>query len=116
ISACGNDDDVDLFNALGGNPQTGGVWTPLNGGTVTGNEFDATSVTPGAHQFRYVLAGILGCASDTAIATVNVIGAPFAGNDATLSICSNASSANMFTLLAGAQSRGTWSGPSSTSG
>jgi hypothetical protein len=73
-SVCSNDDDYDLFNAIGGTPQPGGTWIPLNGGTVIGNEFDAGSVTPGpGYQFKYLLTGSLGCASDSAIATINVI-------------------------------------------
>ena len=109
ITVCGNDSDVDLFTALGGSPQTGGVWIPLGAGIVNGDEFDATSVPPGSYQFRYRLTGTLGCVSDSATATVNVVLAPNAGDDAVLNICSNAGAVNMFDLLGiNAQSGGSW--------
>ena len=110
IAACGNNASVDLFGALGGTPQAGGVWIPLNGGTVNGSAFDASSVAPGSYQFRYRITGTLGCASDSATATVNVVGASNAGVDVITSICSNATPFNMFPLLGPtAQSDGTWS-------
>lgn len=117
ISACGNNDEVDLFSALGGGPQTGGVWIPLDGGTVTGSDFDATTVAaPGSYDFKYLITGSIGCAADSAVATVNVVVAPYAGENTTLTVCGNSTSpVNMLTLLGG-QPGGTWSGPSLTAG
>lgn len=110
-NVCGDEDHLNLFSCIGGGAQTGGIWIDVDAtGAVSGNFFNATIVPPGVYHFKYKLSGTLSCASDSSLATVNVIAPPNAGANAVLSICSNQPGADMFPLLGtGAQSGGTWS-------
>src|SRR5690606_6323685 len=85
--------------------QTGGTWSPaLSGGNGT---FNPLVDAPGT--YTYTVAGSGPCADDTATVTVSIVPPPHAGEDATLSICSNADAVDLFTLLGpDAQTGGTW--------
>ena len=111
--ACTTETSVDLFDELNGNPQPGGAWTQLNGTpALTGGFFNASINGPGIYQFEYLLAGSPSCDADSAVVTVNVVDAPFAGTNGALSICSNSSSQSLFALLGGGpDTGGSWSGP-----
>lgn len=102
LPACSSNSQVDLFNGLGGNPQTGGQWVDLNAtGALNGQFFNATQVAaPGSYQFRYRLIGSLGCASDSATVTVNVTRAANPGCNGTASFCStNATNISLIGFL-----------------
>ncbi|HQV74300.1 MAG TPA: gliding motility-associated C-terminal domain-containing protein [Flavobacteriales bacterium] len=110
LSACGSNTQVDLFNGLGGSPQAGGTWINLGGtGTLTGQYFNASSVSSGTYLFRYRLSGIAGCESDSAQVTLNIVEAPRAGNPGSTTTCSSAVPFSLFTLLGGnPMSGGIW--------
>ncbi len=111
VSACNNNGAFDLFTSLSGTPDGGGTWTQLTGAarTITGNNVDMAGATAGAYTFRYTVTGIAPCADATAVVTVNVVTAPNAGSDNTVSACNNDGAFNLFTSLAGTpDAGGTW--------
>ncbi|GGK12791.1 hypothetical protein GCM10007962_03930 [Yeosuana aromativorans] len=116
ISVCSSDSAVDLNTGLDGTQDTGGVWQDTDAtGALTGNIFDATAVTPGTYQFTYYVAASAPCSDDSTIITV-IVEAPLnAGTDATLDVCSNNGTTDLFSLLGSADSGGTWS-PAMASG
>lgn len=106
---CDTQTAYNLFNCLGSGPQPGGTWKALPGGQVVSQFLNATTLTAGqTYQFRYVLSGSVGCASDSAVASVTVAHGRYAGNDATVPLCDNASSTPLFPYLTGAEQPGTW--------
>ncbi|MBK9759922.1 MAG: gliding motility-associated C-terminal domain-containing protein [Flavobacteriales bacterium] len=108
-NTCRTNTQYNLFNALGSNPQQGGVWSPVgNAGVITGSFLNATSLAAGTYTFRYILAGSAGCNADTAFASVTIVAAPFAGNDTSHDFCSNDGPTPLFAFLSGAQTGGTW--------
>jgi gliding motility-associated-like protein len=117
VPGCTNETAFDLFASLGGSPDPGGVWTDLDGSgaTITGDNVDLSSVTPGSYRYQYTIN--LSCGTDDAVVTVNVSGGPDAGLDASASVCNNE---NSFTLAVGGtpDGGGTWtqtSGPDAIS-
>ena len=113
-----------LINGLGGTPQTGGVWTDLDGsgGLVPGTGvLNAAGVTQGIqYRFKYKLPASASCQADSAIVTVTVAEGPNAGSDGNVSLCSSSASQNLFTLLGnnpdntGSWFTSTWVGHSAT--
>lgn len=112
-SVCHTNTQYNLFNALGSNPQSGGVWVPIgNTAVLNGQYLNATQLQPSppTYVFRYRLTGTGGCQPDSATATITIVDEANAGNDATLAICSTAGpNIPLFPLLGGnAQPGGTW--------
>jgi len=103
VSACNTDIAFDLFSSLSGTPDAGGTWAELtaSGATITGNNVDFTGVTAGAYDFEYTVTGVVPCADATAIVTVNVVDAPDAGTDNTVSACNNDGAFDLFASLGG---------------
>jgi gliding motility-associated-like protein len=106
ISICSNSNSQDLFNLLGANAQTGGTWSPaLASGTGI---FDPAVDVSGV--YTYSVAGDSPCATDTATVNVTVVPGPDAGQDGTITLCSNSGPQNLFTALNGTPlTGGTWS-------
>lgn len=96
----------DLFNSLGGTPETGGIWTPaLTSGTGI---FDPAQDAAGT--YTYSVAGITPCGEATSTVTVTVNPLPNAGTNGSLILCSNDPSQNLFNSLEGTpDAGGTWS-------
>ncbi|MBK9287254.1 MAG: HYR domain-containing protein [Flavobacteriales bacterium] len=92
---------------------TGGAFSDANQiGTTnaTNGVFDPALATPGFHTLGYVFAGA--CTSHDWF-TIEVVEAPDAGTDGTISICSSAPAESLLMQLAGTPAaNGTWSGPS----
>jgi gliding motility-associated-like protein len=109
---CADSAPTDLFTFLGGTPQTGGTWSPaLASGTGV---FNPAVDTAGAYS--YTVNGIAPCFTGSASATVTVNPIPNAGQDGTITLCSNATAVDLFASLGGTpQTGGTWS-PALTSG
>ena len=108
IDLCSNDSPVDLFNILGGTPQTGGTWSPsLASGTSI---FDPSIDLSGTYVYT-VTGGISTCPPDTASVVVNIDALPNAGNDNVLNLCiDDTDSVDLFDSLGGSpDSGGTWS-------
>ncbi|WP_299103403.1 gliding motility-associated C-terminal domain-containing protein [uncultured Winogradskyella sp.] len=113
IELCATDSSIDLFNSLGGTPDSGGTWSPaLNSGTGI---FDPSLDNGGVYTYTVSNTDSL-CPSVTAEVTVNVIQGPDAGNNGTLNLCNSTTSLDLFDSLAGTpETGGTWS-PALTSG
>lgn len=88
VTVCSSDAMVNLAGFLP-NSDGGGTWLDLDAtGALTDSIFDATQVMAGsAYNFRYIVAGVNGCAGDTANLNVNVEAAPDAGADSTALAC-----------------------------
>ncbi len=106
VNLCSNDTAVNLFDSLGGMPQSGGVWTPtLNSGTGI---FDPNVDAPGI--YTYTLSGTASCSDSSAEVTVSIEVVPEAGLNGSLNICSNSDPINLFDSLGGTpELGGTWS-------
>lgn len=113
ITVCDQGGPVDLFTQLTG-AQTGGTWAAPGGGAFSGTYDPAVNVS-GAYV--YVVPGSAPCVSDQSIVVVNETGAPDAGTDGVLTLCSNGAATDLFASLGGgAQTGGTWSGPGGAHG
>jgi len=113
LDICDNDSTVDLFNSLGGTPDTGGTWSPeLNSGTGV---FDPNIDSEGTYTYTISNSASL-CPDASANVTVTLLLAPDAGNDGTLNLCEATNSVDLFESLTGTpDTGGTWS-PALTSG
>ncbi|NRD24691.1 gliding motility-associated C-terminal domain-containing protein [Winogradskyella litoriviva] len=113
IEFCNTDSPIDLFNSLGGTPQTGGTWTPaLASGTGV---FNPTLDTAGTYTYT-VTNSSSSCPDATANVTVTLTQLPDAGNNGILDLCIPSGVVDLFDSLSGTpQLGGTWS-PALTSG
>jgi hypothetical protein len=111
LDLCSNSDPIDLFEALNGNPETGGTW---NGPNPTSGSYDPASMEPG--DYLYTVTGTGSCPDATATVTVTENPLPFAGLDSNITLCGNGPPILMLSMLPSAPSGGTWAGPSPTSG
>lgn len=106
LSICSTDAPVDLFTALGGSPDPGGVWTGPGGVLNSGVFFPGTS-TPGV--YTYTLIGIAPCTNATATVAITVTQAPNAGENAVITVCADGGNVDLFTVLEGTpENGGTW--------
>lgn len=106
ITYCETGTPQDLFDALGGTPDTGGTWSPaLASGT---GSFDPT--VDAAGTYTYTVAAIGSCPADSATVTVSLETPPSAGNaTGPIDICTSASTVNLSSGLDGTQDAGgTW--------
>ncbi|MBS7786216.1 gliding motility-associated C-terminal domain-containing protein [Flavobacterium sp. CYK-55] len=103
---CSNIDPVDLTTYLGGTPQSGGTWSPaLASGT---NQFNPAVDTAGT--YTYTVTGTAPCTSASAQVVVSITQGPEAGVNASVTVCVNNPTFNLFPLLGPtAQTGGTWS-------
>lgn len=106
---CSSQTAVNLASLLQCNADQGGFWLDPVFGPSTGS-FDPLTDLPG--NYYYVVPAVGSCPSDTAVVPINLVQAPNAGNDASISICSSDAPIDLFTLLgANAQSGGQWFAP-----
>ncbi|MFT5754316.1 MAG: gliding motility-associated-like protein [Flavobacterium sp.] len=101
---------TDLLDAIDGNPETGGVWTPaLASGT---DFFDPNVDLPGTYNYSYTAT----CANISVDITVAIQQAPNAGTNNTIATCTTDPNVNLFILLGNNVTiGGTWS-PAMASG
>ena len=110
FTACATNQSIDLFSKLNGTPNTGGVWTNIDGapGFSPAGTFNPNTATNGAYAFEYTVNSTSGiCPSAKAKVTVTIEEKPKAGSPTNTTIC-NGSSVDLFTLLTGEDAGGTW--------
>lgn len=111
-TVCSNNAPFQLFALLGGGPDLNGTWTAPGGGAHDGT-FTPGSSTAGIYS--YTVPGQAPCANDVSTVTVDVVLAPVAGTNGTITVCSDAASVDLFALLGGAPNvGGTWTRPNGT--
>ena len=110
LNACSSGVPVNLFDQLIG-AQSNGTWELPDGTPFTG-VYDPAVHGPGI--YTYSVPGLPPCALDQAIVTVSESAAPYAGADATSSVCANNLPTNLFPLIVGAPAGGAWTGPGGT--
>ncbi len=110
ISICSNAPMFAMVDSLGGSPQPSGTWWRMPSGPASNGIF--SPAVPGNYTFRYIVqpTGVSPCAPDTAFLNIAVTGAPNAGNDGNLALCSTSGNTGLFGSLGGSpNSGGTWS-------
>jgi gliding motility-associated-like protein len=95
ITLCSAGAPIDLYDALLGNPTTGGVWTDDNGDLIE-PQVDPTIIDNG--QYTYTVSAV-GCQPDAAIVTVVVENQLTAGPNQNLSLCEPSSSIDLGDML-----------------
>ena len=92
VTICSNG-TTDLLEAIDGNPETGGVWTPaLASGT---DFFDPNIDLPGTYNYSYTAT----CANISVDITVTIQQAPNAGINNAITVCDTDPQVDLFTLL-----------------
>ncbi|WP_203256413.1 gliding motility-associated C-terminal domain-containing protein [Hyunsoonleella ulvae] len=116
ITACNDNNSIDLFNGLDGTEDAGGTWNDDDTtGALTGSIFDASGLAAGTYNFTYLVSANAPCVDDSTSITVTIEEPQSAGTDANIDICSSDAVIDLFTLLGAADTGGTWS-PALTSG
>ncbi|MCB0793423.1 MAG: gliding motility-associated C-terminal domain-containing protein, partial [Flavobacteriales bacterium] len=106
LTLCSDHASIDLFNALSGSPQPGGVWTDPFGNAVS-STFDPAADDAGV--YTYTLPAVGACLGASSAVNVEVELAPDAGDNALATLCSNDGQVDLFSLLAGSPvSNGNW--------
>ncbi len=113
---CVSNDNFNLFTTLAGF-NTGGTWTDDDlTGQLLGNSLDATSLTPGSsYNFTYTVNGMSCTDSETVTITIDPLNN--AGTAlAPASICNTEVSFDLFSLLSGEDTGGTWTNNTGAAG
>lgn len=110
ISMCSDEDPFNLIDSLGGSPELGGIWEPA---LTSGSDlFDPTTDTELLYQYNVTNT----CGSTSAEIIIDIISLPLAGENGTLSICTNAEPYTLTSSIEGEfDSGGLWS-PELTAG
>ncbi len=77
-TVCADGSPFDLFELLGGTPETGGYWPP----SLSGSLFDPAKNAPG--QYAYIIPQVGECAGDTAFVQIEVEQSFQLGSDTTV--------------------------------
>ncbi|MFN3876208.1 MAG: hypothetical protein ACK4L7_09895, partial [Flavobacteriales bacterium] len=106
LTLCADSPPVDLFSALGGDPDIDGSWTDPSG------QAHGDSFIPGTHQagdYTYTVAGSAPCPDATAVVSITVNAPPDAGSSGRLLACDTVQALDLFEGLQGApQQGGAW--------
>jgi hypothetical protein len=106
LSVCASDAPFPMYQALGGFPDAGGIWTSP-GGAPQPPTFTPGLSLPGC--YTYTVAGIAPCPNASSTLCINVSAVANAGNNATLSWCLSSGALDLFAQLGGTPSPGgTW--------
>lgn len=102
---------ANLFDAINGNPGTGGTWTvPVGGAPLNGNIFDATINIPGEYIYSFTKDCNASLTTISVKVNVTIQQAGNAGTNNAIATCRDNAPFDLFTLLGtGAQTGGIWS-------
>ncbi|WP_421751263.1 fibronectin type III domain-containing protein [Croceimicrobium sp.] len=106
---CSSDNAANLAAFLGVH-DNGGTWLDNDAtGALTDSILDATQLTAGnTYHFSYIVAGVNGCAGDTANVWAEIEAAPFGGVDTSLALCSGSGITILRNYLTGSAFGGSW--------
>tara|TARA_R110001592_G_scaffold363109_2_gene680417 strand:- start:90328 stop:98493 length:8166 start_codon:yes stop_codon:yes gene_type:complete len=109
-SICEDGGLMDLFSQLGGNPESTGTWTNLDGssGYVAPDQFDPSGLGGNTYRFEYEVPASGTCAAQTAIVTVSVLNEPNSGTAVPATICYE-TVFDLYDALSGYDAGGVWS-------
>lgn len=109
LSACVNDNAVNLLEALTGEDM-GGTWIDTDmTGAITGNTLNATGLTAGTtYNFTYEFAANGACAAVSTATTVTVTNTVSAGNATSNNSTCNTNMFDLFSSISGYSAGGTW--------
>ncbi len=110
LTACNNGQVYDLL-ALLGTADSGGIWSDANGAGVNLSNPSSVSflgVSSGVYGFTYTINGLPPCNDAMATITVTVEEMTNAGTNNTLQVCNDNQSYDLFFLLGGADTGGSW--------
>ncbi len=106
ITLCSTGSAVNLYDSLGGTPNTSGVWSPLLPGGYLGV---FNPVTNPANVYTYVVSSTPLCPADSAEVNVIITQPPVAGINSVVTVCSSGATVNLFDSLGGIPDvTGTW--------
>ena len=115
VELCTTDNAVNLFDELGGSPDSGGVWTDPNGvifGTNDQGSIDPSVVGVLSGEYTYTISTNTCPDPSSTIVKVDVIQAPNMGIDASLTVCTSGATFNLFDELGGTPDiGGIWKDP-----
>ncbi len=111
LEICSGDSPVNLFDSLGGTPETGGDWTDANGdpfGTDDNGTFNPASDPAGTYTYTV---GTTGCSRMAeVVVTLNSGGDP--GEDGEIEFCATDTPADLFDSIEGTPDiGGSWTDP-----
>lgn len=97
VNLCNNNGTVNLFDTLGGSPDSGGSWTPtLNSGSGI---FDPIIDPPG--RYTYTINGVAPCVDVSSEVNVSVVTVPEAGLNGSITLCNTNDAVDLFDSLGG---------------
>ena len=110
ITVCTSAADIDLFDLLTGNPDSGGTWiADQDFGFTEPSTFVPSDVAPGIYAFKYAFSDIEGCGVQETTVTINVIDQPSVGVDGEAYICrGGVSTVNLFDIIVNEEIGGQW--------
>ncbi|KEZ93367.1 hypothetical protein IL45_14745, partial [Nonlabens ulvanivorans] len=109
LTVCSDVTAVDLFSALDGSQDNGGIWLDTDGtGALTGNLFNASMVADGSYDFEYAITGNAPCADSSTVVSIVVQSPVTAGTSTSIDLCNDNGTIDLFTLLGSADIGGTW--------
>lgn len=127
-SRCGDDTELnlfELFNYQFGNvpPQTNGYWynnttgTPIAGYTINPSSFNVTAIT--VYNLTYTVPALGSCPESSISVNITLVPPVDAGTPQDIQLCSTANlslytNVNLYNLLTGEDSGGTWTDNSAT--
>ena len=98
ITLCTEEPGLNLFSVLGGSPDTGGVWSGMDGSQHSGI-FDPDSLPTGTYDFTYTVSGVA-CPAAMAQVEVTTASTPDTpGSDGIMSIDGLAFCAGQYTMV-----------------
>jgi len=101
---------ININEQLGGDlPDDTGTWLDINstGVIIDSSQVDFSSLSIGTYLFEYEIRDSI-CVDTHSILTVNIIGIPNAGNDASLTLCSDTMGIDVLGLLGNPDNGGTF--------
>ncbi len=113
---CTTATDIDLFDLLSGNPDSGGNWMAgQTAGFTAPSTFSPSSVAPGTYAFSYAFSDIEGCGVQETSVMIEVITQPSVGIDGDAYICRGGiSTVNLFDVISNEEMGGQWTDMQST--